>query len=262
MKIFISGACQPENIFTLMDPTAFSEAEFEAHVVSALSCVYKDYFCIPFRGGFKFDEDVHVADLALVHKAFSHWFVIEVELVSHSLHSHVVPQVRCFEFGAPQKSCVDYLCRYIPTMTQKHAESLLKYVPRSVAVIANRADQLWTDVLRGVNTQFMAVSVFSKHDGGFALETDGSLYVPRESLGFFTYSALSRSIRMARGCGLAEGVIQIQDPYGNVGLWTARASEDALWITKNSGDPGLEDRIMLQMLRTASGELTLRRPAG
>jgi len=261
VKVFISGACVSENIYTLIDPTVLSEAEFETHVVAALTCVYGEYFCIPFRGGFVFDGDLHLADLALIHRNLSHWFVIEVELVSHSLLSHVVPQVRCFEYGAPQTTCVDYLCRYVPGLTAQQAETFVKFVPRSVAVVANRAEATWSEILRAVNTQFMSVSVFTKQDGSLALETDGALYVPHVSLGFFYYNALNRSIRLDRGCGLAEGVIQIQDPFGSVGLWTARASEDAIWITKNVGDPGLEDRTMLQMLRTQSGTLTLRSPA-
>ncbi len=100
MKIFVSGACHPQNIFTLIDPTAFSEAQFEVHVLGALQCTYPDYYCIPFRGGFSFDGETHEADLALVHRSFSHWYVLEVELVSHSLHGHVVPQVRSFRYGS------------------------------------------------------------------------------------------------------------------------------------------------------------------
>jgi hypothetical protein len=108
----------------------------------------------------------------------------------------------------------------------------------------------------------MAVSVFSRSDGGYALETDGSLNVPDVSLGFFSYSAVNRTIRVSLSCGLPEGVIQIEDPYGSLGLWTVRASEDALWVTKNAGDPGIADRVLLQILRTQTGKLALRLPSG
>lgn len=260
MRVFIGGECRPENLFSLVDPTEFSEAEFETHVYSALKCVYKDYYCIPFGGSFEFDGDVKVADLALIHKTFSHWFVIEVELVSHSLHNHVVPQVRCFQYGKPRNTCIQYLCRYIPGCSEAQAQTLMNFVPRSVAVVANRTEPEWVNALRSVNVQFMAVSVFKGHDDRFAFETDGSLNVPHVSLGFFTYSAATRTIRMDRSCGMPEGVVQIEDPYGSVGLWTVRGSEDALWVTKNLGDPGFRDRVLLQVLRTQTGKLTLRLP--
>ena len=32
MKTLLTGDCDPQNIFTLVDPTKFSESEFEAEV--------------------------------------------------------------------------------------------------------------------------------------------------------------------------------------------------------------------------------------
>ena len=261
MKVFVGGACDRDNIFTLMDQTAFSESEFESHVVAALNCVYKDYLCIPFRGAFRFEGETHIADLALIHRNLAHWFVIEVELISHSLHGHVVPQVRSFKYGVPQNSCIDSLCKYVPNLSREQAQSFLEFVPRTVAVVANRPDRTWSEVLRAIDSQFIAVSVFERYDGFNAFETEGSLYAPSVSLGFFTYSASTRSFRMDRSCGLSEGVVQIQDPSGNVGLWTVRSSQDALWLTKNVGDPGLEDRGMFQMLKSDIGAITLRSPS-
>lgn len=260
MKVFVNGSCEPANIFTLIDPSSFSEAEFEVHVLNALRCVYRDYHCIPFRGGFEFDGGVHEADLALVHKSFSHWYVLEVELASHSLYGHVVPQITSFRYGSPQLSCIDYLVRFIPDMTEARAESLIRFVPYAVAVIANRLEPEWIAPLRAVDSQLITVSVFERFDGGFAHETEGSLYLPHESLGFFLYSALDRSIRVNLSTDLSVGVIQIEDPYGNVGLWTVRSTSESLWITKNVGDPGLPDNQMLQVMRTQAGKITLRLP--
>ena len=260
MRTFVNGTCEPANIFAQVDPTSFSEAEFEVHVLKAFQCIFSDYHCIPFRGGFEFESVRHEADLALVHRNFSHWYVLEVELLSHSLHGHVVPQVRCFRYGAPLESCVDYLVRFIPDMTDARAEALVRFVPYTVAVIVNRFDLEWQSSLKVVETQLLTVSIFEKLDGSFALEAEGTLYIPRESLGFFVYSALDRSIRLSRKCGLAEGEVQIEDPYGGVGLWTVRAASDTLWVTKNVGDPGLPDNSMLQVLRTQTGKITLRLP--
>lgn len=261
MKTFISGECTTDKIFTLIDPTSFSEAEFEGHVQAALRCVYPDYFCVPFRGAFSFDEEIFEADLALVHRSFSHWFVLEVELVSHSLQHHVLPQVRAFRFGRPLDSCVTYLCRHVPGVDMMRAQSLLRYVPKNVAVIANRTDPEWTVALRGCDVQSLTVSVFRKSDGGLAHETEGSLYVPHESLGFFSYSASNRSFRVPLGTALSEGEIQIEDPNGAVGIWIVRSSLDALWVTKQVGDPGIPNNSLLQILKTHTGRITMRLPS-
>ncbi len=260
MKIFVGGSCRPENIFTLVDPSSFSEAAFEVHVQAALGCVYPDYHCVVFRGAYEFDGELHEADLALIHRSFSHWFVIEVELVSHSLHGHVIPQVRCFRYGTPQASCVNSLCNAIPGMTPEQARSLLHLVPRSIAVVANRNEPEWSNVLRGIDSQFITVSVFQREDGTYAHETEGALSISQTSLGFFIYSALNKTVRMPEKSGLPEGAVQIEDPYGSAGIWVVRRSEGYLWVTKETGDPGLPDKTMLQILRTQTGRLMMRVP--
>lgn len=260
MNVLIAGACRAENIYSLVDPSGFSESEFEDHVRAALRCAYPDYHCIPFRGGFAFDENKHEADLALVHKTYSHWFVLEVELVSHSLRHHVLPQVRSFRFGAPLDSCVTYLCRHLPGVELTQAYSLLNFVPRGVAVIANRQEQEWSNTLQGCDVQFSTVSVFRGVDDALAYSVDGSLSVPRTSLGFFVYSSPNRSVRIPHEASLPEGTVQIEDPYGIVGLWVVRYAEDGAWVTKDVGDPGIPHNSVLQLLMTETGKITMRLP--
>jgi len=259
--LVVNGHREPGNVFALADPTEFAEVEFEAHVLGALALIYPEYHCLRFRGEFEFDGVVHQADLALVHATFSHWFVLEVELVSHSLYGHVVPQVRCLRYGTPLASCADRLTAGLPGLHREKAETLIRWVPRSVAVIANRKEPEWIAVLRGLDVQFVALSIFSGEGGGIAHESDGSLYVPKRSIGFFRYSASDRSIRVHRGCQLPIGTIQIEDTRGCAGLWTVRAAGDDLWLTKDAGDPGIPDGELLQILSTHAGRIVLSVPA-
>ena len=63
MKIFIGGNCSGDAAFNLLDPSAFTEAEFEAHAVKALVCAFPDYRCIPFRADFSFENQMNSLDL-------------------------------------------------------------------------------------------------------------------------------------------------------------------------------------------------------
>lgn len=81
-----------DSIFHLVDPTAFLEIDFEAEVVKALNCLFPEYWCGVFAGTFIFEGERRSADLALIHKSLSHWFVVEVELAGHSLDQHVLPK--------------------------------------------------------------------------------------------------------------------------------------------------------------------------
>jgi hypothetical protein len=91
MKTLMFGECAVERTFALRDPNFPTEAEFEYLAAKAIACAYPHYRCVMFGGAFLFEGRVSRPDLALVAQDFSHWFVIEVELVTHSLTLHVLP---------------------------------------------------------------------------------------------------------------------------------------------------------------------------
>lgn len=257
MRIFIGGNCTSETIFDLLDPSAFSEVEFETQAIEALVCAYPEYYCIAFRADFSFENQVRRSDLALVHRTFSHWFVVEVELVSHSLMGHVVPQVRCFRYGDPLSSCAGLLCDAIPEIDYSRALAFLQFIPRSVVVVANRYSREWASCFRGLDVQMITLSVYRRHDGQIAHEIDGTLLVAKENLGFFRYSAIDRSLRLPLSLTDIVDRVEIEDPFGVTGSWLVSRTEEAVWLTKEMGDPGFPDNEMLQVLRTDKGTLKL-----
>jgi len=103
----------------------------------------------------------------------------------------------------------------------------------------------------------LTLSVYRRADGQIAHELEGSLFVVKENLGFFRYSAIDRSLRLPPTVSGIESRIDIEDPFGAMGSWIASRTEEALWLTKEMGDPGLPDNEMLQIVRTASGGLKL-----
>ena len=258
MKSFVAGDCRKENVFQLVDPTEFIEIDFEAEVVKALTCLLPDYSCGVFAGSFILDGDRRSADLALIHKSLSHWFVVEVELASHSLESHVLPQVRCFRYGEPENACVASLCAGFEDLDETSAHALLRVVPRSVAVIANRLDPTWEIALRGLDVQLLTVSVFRDFQGRTGHEVDGRLHVLRENLGFAQYSAPDKSLRIPKSCGLPLGLVQMEDPFGIAATWVVRESGNTLWITKEQGVPFFPHNGYVQVIRTFDGRISLR----
>jgi hypothetical protein len=260
VRIFVAGECHQRNVFQLVDPSEFSEIAFEAEVVKALRCSHPGYLCGVFRGSFRLDHERRGADLALIHKSLSHWFVIEVEIPSHSLDGHVLPQARCIRYGEPEQECATSLCNAFPQLDRPHAEALVRFVPRSVAVITNRFDADWQAALRGLDVQLITVSVFRDSAGRVAHEIEGCLHVARENLGFATYSAIDKSLRIAKSAAIPLGRIRIEDPFGVASLWTVRESDASLWITKDVGDPALPHAEYLQMIRAFDGQITLRLP--
>ena len=135
--------------------------------------------------------------------------------------------------------------------------AFLQFIPRSVLVVVNRASTEWRSCFRGLDIQMLTLSVYRRNDGQIAHELDGGLLVVKENLGFFRYSAIDRSLRLPLTLPDFDDRIQIEDPFGISGSWIVTRTEDAIWLTKETGDPGLPHNEMLQILRTASGGLKL-----
>ncbi|HJQ35815.1 MAG TPA: hypothetical protein VKB93_01620 [Thermoanaerobaculia bacterium] len=258
MKTLIVGECAPDTRYEIVDPSEPYEVEFENDVARALSCYRLEYRCIPFRGSFVYDDRVYRADLALIAADFSHWFIIEVELVSHSLQRHVIPQVRAFGYGRWQPDCVTSIAVGLKIDRQR-AETILTMLPRSVAVVANKRISEWEIALSTVETQLLVLTIFRGREGRRAYELDGDLQVVRESLGFGTYSAVDRAIRFPSSTSVPEGEVQIVEMGSGVSWWIARRSGPTLWLTRKVGLPDFVDRETLQVLRAHDGRTSLRR---
>jgi hypothetical protein len=258
MKTILVGNCTPEQVYQLADPDAPNEAELEYKTVKILSCIYPDFHCIVFGGSFSHSERLYRPDLALIARDFSHWFVIEVELIAHSFVGHALPQARAFRYGEPQPDCVTIISRELGISAER-SRTLINHVPRTVAVIANKPDESWEIALRSHDIQFLTVSWFLSPDGMEAIELGGTLEVMQESLGFGVYSAVDKSIRFSRVVRLPVGPIQINDPQGGASVWMVARSDGFTWVTKQIGIPDISDGAYVQLVRTDTGRIFLRR---
>lgn len=258
MRKLMIGECDQGSVFQLVDPTQFLEIDFEAEVVKALTCLMPEYRCGVFAGAFVLEGERHIADLALVHRSLSHWFIVEVELAGHSFENHVLPQVRCFRYGVPESSCVTSLLRAISGLTEVQAVGLLNYVPHYAAVVSNLPDPTWTASLSALDAQHLTVSVYRDRNGRSAHEIDGRLTYRIESLGFAQYSAIDNCIRMPKAWGLPPGTVQIIDQFGNRGDWTVREEAGAMWVSKSRGLALIPHNEYVQVIRTFDGDLSIR----
>ena len=259
MKTLMIGECNYRNLYELNDPTEATEVEFEADVVRALSCLFPQYMCVVYGGAFLLEGRVSCPDLALIARDYSHWFVIEVELVSHSLEGHVLPQVRAFRYGEPQSDSVRILAREL-AITEDRAATLLHYVPRSVAVVANKRDPAWGIALNALNVQLLSVSTYGGASGVRAYEIEGDLHVTKENLGFGVYSETDRSVRLASTARIPLGRIQLHDPEGAPSWWEASNDGKHVWLTKERGVLDVPHDSVVQLMRTVDGKILLCRP--
>jgi len=258
MRRIVVGACDPGRILRLADPDEPTEPEFEYCVAQILTCLYPQYHCIVFSGGFLHDGQIFKPDLALIARDCSHWFVIEVELLAHSFDGHVLPQVRAFRYGTPVDDCISQISKSLK-LDRGSTETLVFHVPRNVVVIANGRNRDWELQLKAHNIQFLSAYRFRAAGGDQALELDGEIEVYQESLGIGLYVATDRSIRLGTGVKLPDGEIQIDDPAASVSIWTVSRDLQHVWVTKKTGLPAISHNSYVQLLRTIDGRVALKR---
>jgi hypothetical protein len=258
MTTILIGECSPSNLFELWDPDAALETEFELIVAKALMCIYPGYHCFPFGGTFKLEDNVSRPDIALVAKDLSHWFVIEVELISHSLDGHVLPQVRTFRYGDPQPDCISVLAKAL-SMDRSQIRTFLMTVPRTVVVIANKRHRDWEISLRSLQVQMLTVSTFISPAGIQAVEVDGKLIAKQEHIAFGQYFATDRALRFHQGVQIPNGEIMIDSFDGSGSIWTVTRDNDWAWVTKKQGTPDITNGAFVQMIRAFGGRFSMRR---
>jgi hypothetical protein len=261
MTTILIGECDPANLFELWDPDAALETEFELIVARALICIYPNYHCFPFGGTFKLEDNVSRPDIALVAKDLSHWFVIEVELVSHSLYGHVLPQIRTFRYGDPQPDCISVLTKALGALDvgRGQIQTFLRTVPRTVAVIANKRHRDWEIALRSLQVQLLSVSAFNSPGGTQAVEVDGKLIAQQAHIAFGQYFATDQCLRLHRNLPIPEGEIMIDNFDGSGSIWMVTRDDAWTWVTKKHGVPDIVNGTFVQIVRTFDGRFSMRR---
>jgi hypothetical protein len=257
MTIMLVGECTDDHLFKIWDADAVSENEFEFMVAKALLCIYPNYKCFVFDGGFRYEGNVSRPDLALIANDFSHWFIIEVELLSHSFDHHVLPQVRAFRYGTPEPDCLNKLSEKTG-LDKERVKTFLHFVPYSVAVIANKYDRDWDTALRSHGIQYLTATVYNSLKGQNAIEVSRQLNVLEEHLGFGKYSAVDRALRFHHAVKLPEGDIQIEDMDGSTGIWRVTKDASYAWIIKTVGVPSFQDDADFRLVRSVGGRIFIR----
>ena len=163
-----------------------------------------------------------------------------------------------FRYGEPDQSCAASLLRSFSAISSGQAEALLTYIPRHVVVVGNLPNQEWTTALLALDTQHLTLSVYKDLTGRTAHEMEGRLIAKTESLGFARYSEVDRCLRLPENCGIPVGQVQLIDQFGNPTVWTSRASDGVLWISKRRGPALLRHGAYVQLVRTRDGQIVLR----
>ncbi len=123
-------------------------------------------------------------DMALVHRDYQMWVVVEVELEKHSLVHHVLPQVYTFVTGEYNASHAATLYGQDPTLDLQKLVNLTTYVQPVVVVVVNSRAVLedgWGILESDHSARLMFVESFRAEDDDVVVAVSGYLPSPPAS---------------------------------------------------------------------------------
>lgn len=145
----------------ILSRTFYNEEDLETTVLDHLNRILVDFWTLPFKAKIEDKKNSRnkEADLAIIKKDYSEWYVVEVELQGHSL-SHVQDQVETFyncEYS-------DYHAKYIHDKLPQEFDlkSLKEMVqnPPKLLVIVDQIKQRWIDKLDDYNCKISEFQIF------------------------------------------------------------------------------------------------------
>ena len=245
--------------YDLCDPSGVKENEFEEVAQRVLTRLYPECLVFPFRPNVRYDDAVWKPDLAVVEKGHGFWFVVEVEIASHHLEKHVLPQVSAFSMGEYGEDAVTLLSKGLD-ISISMAKTLLAVIPRQVVVISNRSDTRWTEKLSTIGVQHVVINTYSNRTTSQHVhKVDGELLPAQRSLGFGRVRATDGVIVTQAGAFWSEGLHKIAGPSG-VAAWNCSILNGKAWLMKERGVIEFHDGAIVQLILRQDGTLIVQLP--
>jgi len=246
----------------LVDASGVPEAEFEVDALGVLRELYGNCHVGEYRPLVLHEGEGWRPDVAVVSRDLSYWFIVEVETINHSMEKHVLPQVRAFRDGYYGEEAAVKLGRLVGVDVAQ-ARSVIEYVPRHVAVVANHSDPSWAEKLALENIQFIGIDVFRRPEAWKGYLVSGALTSPEKSLGIGVVHASLHgiSLPLTGASTWCSGLYKITSPHGT-STWECAVDGNRVWLCKARGVVEFEDRSYVQVIGLEDGTLLLRRLFG
>lgn len=249
----------PLTAYELCDSSGVKEIEFQELVIRLLSRLYPESLVFPFHPNVRFEDAGWTPDLAIVDRQHRFWFIVEVEVSTHHLEKHVLPQVTAFSEGVYGEDSAKQLSDAVGISREK-ARTLSLMIPRDVVVVSNRPDEHWVKKLASVGAQMMSIETYRNVTTGQAAhKIDGELIPSQSCLGFGRVRAEDSVIVTQVGYFWNEGPFQITGPEG-IATWECSILNGRAWLMKTKGLIEFHDHAIVQFLLRNDGSIAIRLP--
>lgn len=123
------------------------ESDLEDLIIDQASVLYPNYWVIKYKRIINSEHGTAIPDLAFIEKSYRGWYLCEVELGSHGLYSHVIPQVSVFTSARVGAAEAAYIASKQGTLDEAQLTTMMKGSPPGVVVLVNTFDLAWRQAI-------------------------------------------------------------------------------------------------------------------
>jgi hypothetical protein len=247
-----------DSFFEELAPGSMLEADFESVVVNKGNLIFPDFFVVPFKATVSSDDDSAKADLALIERSYREWWVVEVELGTHSFEGHVLPQVRTLARASYREDEARALCTSCPELELQRVLDMVKGRQPRVLVVVDSEKKEWGRPLRSFDAELLILQMFRSERNEHAFRIDGYLPVPPGSVisecSFDNLLPRFLVVHSPALLGVAAGKILCIRFGQYVTEWQRIDSQDKVWLSPARQNPLLRNETY-KIVRSEDGAL-------
>ena len=246
--------------FEQVEPSTFSEGEFEERVILHAPSVYPEYYVFPFKKTVGSEWGNAKPDLVFISKDYKEWRIVEVEMGYHNFSSHVEPQIQRLanaEYGGVGR----YLRRQNNLLDIDEVERLITDKPPEILLIVNEPMKEWEADLKRHNAVIATFELFRSDDNKEVFRVDGEY--PTQLIHHISECAfhqfIPRLLEVLSPGQLNLGVGEyIKLRFNNcVTEWQRTDAEGKVYLMPRSRSP-VDARKTYEILRQGDSSLILR----
>jgi hypothetical protein len=168
---------------------ALLEREYEDILEQNSEVFAENCWVIPFRPTVYATGSSAKPDFAIIEKSYARWFVVEVEMGRHSLHGHVLPQVRTLRDATYGREHAEMLVSRQPELDLEKTSDLLRGTSPTILVLADRYSLDWERTLEGAGISLMSLELFRSERLRYVLAVNGGL--PQRASDLITHATFN-----------------------------------------------------------------------
>lgn len=247
--------------FYELSPTALAESEFESLLVQNAEIIRPNHRMLPFKKTAYANDRSARADLAIVANDYRHWMVVEVEMIRHDLHSHVIPQIRTLSEADYTAEHAQYLAERDDTLDARKLTEMMRGETPEVLVLVNKHDNEWMREIRRYGAHMMVFEIFRSETSNrhiFGINGDLPDYA-HDVLSELTFGAVPRILLVSSPAtlGFQPGKQQAVFIDGQVTYWERFDTATSCYLTPVGSMP-IKPGFTYALVRNEAGQLAIR----